>query len=118
MLRRRVLNMIDECVVEFSLADPFRIVEDYFTWAFVGVYCPNSDRDRRRLMWDELAGLLNWWNLSSCVGPWGYFNVTHFPSKWLGEAHSCSAILEFFDFIFKRGLMDNPFCSKIFYGVK
>jgi hypothetical protein len=45
-----VVKKIDECVGEFSLADPFRDVEDYFTWAFVGVYCPNSDRDRRRLM--------------------------------------------------------------------
>jgi hypothetical protein len=84
----------------------------------VGVYFPNSDRDRRRLMWDELAGLLNWWNLSLSVGPWGYFNVTHFPSKRSREAHSCSTILEFFDFIFERGLMDNPSCSKIFYVVK
>jgi hypothetical protein len=56
------VEKIDECVGKFSLALTFRNVEDHFTWAFVGVYGPNYDRDRG-LLWDELAGLLSWWNL-------------------------------------------------------
>jgi hypothetical protein len=46
------------CVGEFTLVVPFRNVEDQFTWAFMGVYGPNSNRDRR-LLWDELVGLLS-----------------------------------------------------------
>jgi hypothetical protein len=53
-------------------------VEDHFTWAFAGVYDPNSHRDRG-LIWDELAGLLSWWDLPWCIG--GNFNVTRFPSE-------------------------------------
>jgi exonuclease III len=41
--------------------------------AFAGVYGPNSDRDRRHL-WDELVGMLNWWNLPWCIE--GDFNIT------------------------------------------
>lgn len=47
---------------QFSVAYSFRNVEDHFSWAFVGVYGLNIDGDRR-LLWDELAGLINWWNL-------------------------------------------------------
>lgn len=36
-------------------------------------YGPNSDRDVR-LLWDELFGLLSWWNLPWCTR--GDFNVT------------------------------------------
>jgi hypothetical protein len=38
----------------------------------------------------------------------GDFNVTHFPSERLGEARFCPALMEFFDFIFDKGLMDLP----------
>jgi hypothetical protein len=40
------------------LSVKFRNVEDHFTWAFAGVNGPNFDGDRR-LLWDELAGMLN-----------------------------------------------------------
>jgi hypothetical protein len=33
----------------------------------VGVYGPNFDRDRR-LLWDDLAGMLSWWNSPWCIG--------------------------------------------------
>jgi hypothetical protein len=49
-------------VWEFTLAFAFKNVENHFTWAFVGVYCPNSIMDKT-LLWDELAAMLNWWNL-------------------------------------------------------
>jgi hypothetical protein len=47
------------CVREFTLGVTFRNVEDHFTWVFAGVFGPNADRDRR-LIWDELVGLLSW----------------------------------------------------------
>jgi exonuclease III len=42
MWDRRVMEKIDVCVWECSLAITFRNVEDQFTWAFAGIYGPNS----------------------------------------------------------------------------
>lgn len=77
---RRVVAKIKECVGEFIVACFFCSVEDGFSWAFVGAYEPNSDCVRMYL-WEELAGLLSWWNFSWCIG--GNFNVTRFPSERL-----------------------------------
>jgi len=49
-------------VGEFIVACSFRNIDDYFVWDFVGVYGPNVDYEKS-LLWDELAGLLNWWNI-------------------------------------------------------
>jgi hypothetical protein len=105
MWDRRVVEKIDGCVGEFSVAVSFRNVEDHFAWAFVGVYGPNADGDRR-FLWDELAGLLSWWDLPWCIG--GDFNVTCFSSERSSEARMCPAMLEFSDFIYEQGLMDIP----------
>jgi len=80
-----------------SLVVAFRNVEDHFTWAFVGVYGSISDMDIK-LLWGKLAGLLSWWNLPKCIGD--NFNVIRFSSERSGEARLCSAMVEFFDFIF------------------
>jgi hypothetical protein len=80
---------------EFTLAISFRNVVDRFVWAFEGVYGPNSGIDRR-LLWDELAGILSWWNILWCIG--GDFNVTRFPNERFVDG-SMSAMRDFFDFI-------------------
>ena len=91
------LNMeVGECVVACS----FKNVVDGFEWAFARVYGPNGNIDRRRL-WDELAGLLSWWDLPWCIG--GDFNVIRFPSERSGGRHISAAMREFSDFIFERG---------------
>jgi hypothetical protein len=59
-------------------------------------FLPNANGDRR-FLWDELAGLLSWWDLPWCME--GDFNVTCFPSENLGEAHFCLAMFELLDFI-------------------
>jgi hypothetical protein len=69
------------------------------------VYGPNLDMDRR-LLWDELAGVLSLWNLPCCLG--GDFNVTRFPSERLGTARLDHAIMEFSYFISEQGRMDLP----------
>jgi hypothetical protein len=56
-----------ECVGDFIVACFFKNVEDQFTWAFVGVYGPNSNSDRM-FLWDELVELLSWWNLPWRIG--------------------------------------------------
>jgi hypothetical protein len=70
---------------------------------FAGVYGLNLDRDRR-LLWDELVGVLSWWNIPLCIG--GDFNVTRFPSERSGGVCLDLAIREFSDFISEQGLMD------------
>jgi hypothetical protein len=59
MWDRRVVEKVEECVAEFDVASSFRNVEDGFSWAFVGVYGPNFDYDRRYLC-EEMTGLISW----------------------------------------------------------
>ncbi len=40
-----------------------------------GFYSPNIDYEIR-LLWDELVGLLGWWNIPWCIG--GNFNIIAF----------------------------------------
>ena len=80
MWDRKVVE-IKEAVGRFSVTCRFKNVVDQFEWAFIGVYGPNFDRDKR-LLWEELFGLCSWWNVPWCVG--GDFNVVRFPSKRLG----------------------------------
>ncbi|XP_059458323.1 uncharacterized protein LOC132187919 [Corylus avellana] len=70
----------------------------------------NSDRDRR-LLWDELAGVLSLWNLPWCIGI--DFNVPRFPSERLGTANLDSAMMEFSKLISEEGLMDLPLAGGI-----
>jgi hypothetical protein len=78
-----MVEKVDVCVGAYTLAVSFRNVVDLSVWAFAGVYGLNRERDRR-LLWDELAGILSWWNLPWCIG--GDFNVTWFPSERSGGA--------------------------------
>jgi hypothetical protein len=57
----------------------------------------NDDKDKREL-WDELAGLMSWWEMPWCIG--GDCNVVRFPCERLGVAGFSAAIEEFSDFIF------------------
>jgi len=60
MWDRRV-GKIKECVGVYYVACSFRNVDENFEWAFTSVYGPNFDSDRR-VFWDELAGLISWWD--------------------------------------------------------
>jgi hypothetical protein len=105
MWDNKVVEKVDVCVGDDTLAVSFRNVVDLSVWAFAGVYGPNLDRDRR-LLWGELAGILSWWNMPWCIG--GDFNVTRFPSERFGGTRLDSAMMEFSDFISEQGLMDLP----------
>jgi hypothetical protein len=100
---RRVVEKI-ECVWAFSECCSFRNVDDNFEWAFAAGYGPIVDSDRR-VLWDELTGLISWWN-SPCIG--GDFNIIHFLSERSSGARLSLVISEFFEFIFEQGLMDIP----------
>jgi hypothetical protein len=57
MWDRRVVKKT-KCVGAYSVACSFRNDDDNFEWIFAGVYGSNVD-NVRRVLWDELAGLIN-----------------------------------------------------------
>jgi hypothetical protein len=78
--RKAVIRLemeMGDCVA----ACTFKNVMDGFEWAFAGVYGPNGDFDRH-LLWDELAGLLSWWNMLWYIE--GYF----LGLVWQATTHS------------------------------
>ena len=87
----------------FSVSCKFKNVGDQFEGAFTGVYGPNLNK-RRRLMWEELTGLISWWDLPWCLG--GDFNIIRFPSECLRAASFSRAMHGFSDFVSLHGLMD------------
>jgi hypothetical protein len=93
------------------VACSFRNIEDNLTWAFAGAYGPNLDCHRRSL-WDELAGLLSWWDLPWCIGD--DFNVIRFPYERLGVTSLSLMMMEFSDFISEQGLKDLPLARGLF----
>jgi hypothetical protein len=86
---------------EFSVSCSIENAKDQFTWAFAGVYVLNFDCDRR-ILWDELAQLLSWWNLPWCIG--GRSSAAYFRPT----------MVEFSDFIFDQGLMNFPLVDGTF----
>ena len=102
---KRVLEKMDEAVGQFSLSCKFRNVSNQFEWIFTGVYGPNTNRERRQL-WEELAGIISWWDAPWCIG--GDFNVVRFPSEKSGQGPYSTAMQEFSDFIADFGLLDTP----------
>ena len=87
----------------FSVSCKFKNVADQFVWAFTGVYGPNLNK-KRRLMWEELIGLITWWDVPWCLG--GDFNIIRFPSERMGAASFTRAMNSFSDFVSLHGLMD------------
>ena len=90
------LYILEEAVSRFLVSCRFKNAVDKFEWAFTGVYGPNSDRNRR-LLWEELSSLCNWWNMPWCVG--GDFNIVQFPSEHSGCVSFTQAMHQFSDFI-------------------
>jgi hypothetical protein len=111
MWDKRVVEKVDEAAGYYSLSCKFRNVLDQFEWSFSGVYGPNLDRERG-LLWEELAGLLSWWDAPCCIG--GDFNVVRFPSEKSGLVSFNFAMHEFNDFISECGLLDIPLEGGLF----
>jgi endonuclease/exonuclease/phosphatase family metal-dependent hydrolase len=101
---KRVVEKIENCTGVHSLTIKFKNIEDGSIWTFARVYCPNHANDRR-FMWEELAVIMSWWNVTWCIG--GDFNVTYFPSERSGEACR-SAMANFSEFLHEQGLLDLP----------
>lgn len=105
MFDKKVVEKLEECVVEFTGAYSIKNMEDSFQWAFARVYNPNFDL-KRGLLWKELAGFFSWWELPSCcIG--GDFNVTCFLSERSGVPR-IYPMRDFSNFILEYELMDIP----------
>lgn len=102
---KRVIEAVEECVGDYSVASFFRNVIDGWEWDLVGIYGPNGISDRRRL-WEELAGIYSLWEVSWCMG--GHFNSTRYPSERSGNYCNLVAMEDFLEFIFDLDLMDLP----------
>ena len=98
----RVVEKVEEAVGHFSVSCKFKNIDDQFEWAFIGVYGPNLNK-RRRLMWEELIGLISWCDLPWCIR--GDFNIICFPSERLGAASFSRAMYGFSDFVSLHGMM-------------
>ena len=78
---------------------------DHQKWIVSGVYGLWLDREMM-LLWDELAGIITWWDAPWCVG--GDLNVVRFPSERSRGQNFTSAMQGFSDFISSGGLVDPP----------
>jgi hypothetical protein len=99
----RVVAKTDDAIGHYSVYCKFQNVLDKWEWAFLGVYGPQSNRERL-LMWEELAGVAGWWGTPWCLG--GDFNVVRFPTERLGAELFTPGMHDFSDFISSCGLMD------------
>lgn len=69
---------MEECLEKFTMACPFKNIEDGYQQAFLAVCGPNLDKTRR-LLWDELEEPCSIWDLPLCIC--NDFNVTRFSSE-------------------------------------
>lgn len=58
----RILELVESCVGCYSVLVVLRNLDDGALWGFSGVYGLNVD-SWRRLLWEELARVVAWWNL-------------------------------------------------------
>jgi hypothetical protein len=93
MWDRQVVEKTQDCVGNFLVACSFRSVIDNVERVFAGVYGPADDVERRYL-WEELVGIMSWWELSWCIE--GDLNVVHFPCEKSGDSRQSTANVEVF----------------------
>ena len=105
MWDRRVLERLEFMVGSFFVSVRWQRVGDGFSWACSGVYGP-IDNNARGLMWDELVGIQQYWNVPWCCI--GDFNIVRFPSEWLGNSRLTPAMELFLEFIEDLNLIDLP----------
>lgn len=75
---KRTVDFIKEVVGSYSITCKYKNILDLFVWAFLGVYVPNVDYDRR-LLWEELSGVLSWWEIPCYIG--GDFKCYSLPKR-------------------------------------
>jgi hypothetical protein len=108
---RSILKVPGSPTIEPTPWGYFRSVIDNFEWAFAEMYDPNNDVDRKCL-WDELVGLMSWWELPWCIG--GNFKVVCYLCERSDDSKQSPTMLDFLEFIFNEGLVDIPLLGENF----
>ena len=73
---KRVLQLLEAGVGNFSVSCKFKSCEDDFCWIFSRVYGPSLKKERKDF-WAKLGAVRGLWSDPWCVA--GDFNVVRFP---------------------------------------
>ena len=70
----------------------FKVLEDGFTWIFIGVYGPTVYGIRKEL-WRGLGAIRGLWDDPWCIG--GDFNMIRFPIEWNSDGRITNSMRRF-----------------------
>ncbi|RVW22653.1 Transposon TX1 uncharacterized 149 kDa protein [Vitis vinifera] len=100
---KRVLELLEWEVGQFSLSCRFRTLENGVIWAFTGVYGPFTRLEREGL-WEEVGAIRGIWEGPWCLG--GDFNITLAQGERNRQGRSSSAMRRFAEVVDDLGLVD------------
>ncbi|RVW27486.1 Transposon TX1 uncharacterized 149 kDa protein [Vitis vinifera] len=100
---KRVLELLEWEVGQFSLSCRFRTMENGVIWAFTGVYRPFT-RLEREWLWEEVGAIRGIWEGPWCLG--GDFNITLAQGERNRQGRITSAIRRFAEVVDDLGLVD------------
>ena len=102
---KRRISMVDSMVGSFSVSCLFKMAEDGFQWAFLGMYGP-VEKNLRELFWEELGSINGMWEEPWCVG--GDFNAIFYLEERSKGGRTHNSMRRFFDILNDLGLRDLP----------
>ena len=105
MWDRRVLERLEFMEGSFLVSVRWQGVGHGFSWVCYVVYSP-IDNNTIGLMWDELVGIQQYWNVPWCCI--GDFNIVRFPSERFCNSHLTLAMELFSKFVEDLNLIDLP----------
>ncbi|WKA08106.1 hypothetical protein VitviT2T_025855 [Vitis vinifera] len=100
---KRVLELLEWEVGQFSLSCRFRTLENGVIWAFTGVYGPFT-RLEREWLWEEVGAIRGIWEGPWCLG--GDFNITLAQGERNRQGRISSAMRRFAEVVDDLGLVD------------
>ena len=102
---KKVLQLLEAEVGNFSVSCRFKNCEDDFCWLFFGVYGPSLMKEREDF-WAELGAVRGLWSDPWCVA--GDFNVVRFPIKSSRGGRLSASMRRFLDIMEDLELRDLP----------
>ena len=100
---KRVLELLEWEVGQFSLSCRFKTLENGVIWAFTGVYGPFTRLEREGL-WEEVGAIRGIWEGPWCLG--GDFNITLAQGERNRQGRITSAMRRFAEVVDDLGLVD------------
>ena len=100
---KRVLELLEWEVGQFSLSCKFKTLENGVIWAFTGVYGPFTRLEREGL-WEEVGAIRGIWEGPWCLG--GDFNITLAQGERNRQGRITSAMRRFAEVVDDLGLVD------------